>query len=84
MAQPHLYPANMPLYRVAYFANGNDVETVIVNGDVLMLDRQVQTVNVADVLHAAQNEIEAALERTGLQNLVRTPESFWGESAPRQ
>ena len=28
--------------------------------------------------------IEAALERTGLQNLVRTPESFWGESAPRQ
>ena len=28
MAQPHLYPANMPLYRVAYFANGNDVETV--------------------------------------------------------
>ncbi len=84
MAQPHLYPANMPLYRVAYFANGNDVETVIVNGEVLMLDRNVHTVNVADVLQAAQHEIELALERTGLQDLVRTPESFWGEQAPRQ
>ncbi len=79
MAQPHLYPANMPLYRVAYFANGNDVETVIVNGEVLMLNRQVNTVDVAEVLALSQAEIEAALERTGLQNLVRTPEGFWGE-----
>jgi len=84
MAQPHLYPANMPLYRVAYFANGNDVETVIVNGDVLMLERQVNTVNVADVLELAQTEIEAALERTGLQDLVATPDGFWGEASPRR
>ena len=68
----------MPLYRVAYFANGNDVETVIVNGDVLMLNRQVQTVDVDEVLELAQTEIEAALERTGLQHLVATPEGFWG------
>ena len=78
MFQPHLYPPQMPLYRVAYFANGNDVETVIVNGDVLMLNRQVQTVDVDEVLELAQTEIEAALERTGLQHLVATPEGFWG------
>ena len=84
MAQPHLYPNNMPLYRVAYFANGNDVETVIVNGDLLMLEREVLTVDVADVLEMAQTEIEAALERTGLQDLVRTPEGFWGRSQLRQ
>jgi 5-methylthioadenosine/S-adenosylhomocysteine deaminase len=78
MLQPHLYPRQMPLYRVAYFANGNDVETVIVNGQVLMLDRQVNTVDVASVLELAQQEIEAALERTGLQHLVATPEGFWG------
>jgi cytosine/adenosine deaminase-related metal-dependent hydrolase len=84
MAQPHLYPANMPLYRVAYFANGNDVETVIVNGDVLMLNRQVNTVDVSTVLQLAQTEIEAALDRTGLQHLVATPEGFWGESEPQR
>ncbi len=78
--QPHLYPPNMPLYRVAYFANGNDVETVIVNGEVLMLDRQVQTVEVSEVLELAQREIEAALDRTGLQHLKRTPEGFWGRT----
>ena len=83
MFQPHLYPPNMPLYRVAYFANGNDVETVIVNGEVLMLNRQVHTVDVAGVLESAKQEIEAALERTGLQHLVVTPEGFWGETEPR-
>jgi cytosine/adenosine deaminase-related metal-dependent hydrolase len=84
MFRPHLYPANMPLYRVAYFANGNDVETVIVNGEVLMLDRRVLTVDEVAVLQQAQREIEAALDRTGLQHLVATPEGFWGESEPRQ
>lgn len=84
MRRPHLYPPNMPLYRVAYFANGNDVETVIVNGEVLMLDREVQTVNESDVLEMAQREIEAAMERTGLQHLTATPPSFWGSNgSPR-
>jgi 5-methylthioadenosine/S-adenosylhomocysteine deaminase len=78
MMQPHLMPMNMPLYRIAYFANGNDVETVIVNGEILMRDREVLTVDEAQVLHLAQQEIDAALERTGLQHLVATPEGFWG------
>jgi cytosine/adenosine deaminase-related metal-dependent hydrolase len=83
MFRPHLYPPNMPLYRVAYFANGNDVETVIVNGEVLMLNRQVMTVNEVEVLEMAQHEIDAALDRTGLQHLVATPEGFWGQSELR-
>jgi hypothetical protein len=64
---------------VAYFANGNDVETVIVGGEVLMLDREIKTVDQAEVLDLAQREIDAALERTGLQHLVVTPEGFWGD-----
>jgi len=80
MFQPHLMPLNMPLYRVAYFANGNDVETVIVNGEVLMLNREVLTVNEREVLELAQVEIDAALRRTGLEELVATPEGFWGGS----
>ncbi|MFC1662241.1 amidohydrolase family protein, partial [Gemmatimonadota bacterium] len=80
MFQPHLYPQNMPLYRVAYFANGHDVETVIVNGEVLMLNHEVRTVSESDVLELAQQEIESALQRTGLEHLVATPEGFWGLS----
>ena len=78
--RPHMVPMNMPLYRVAYFANGNDVSTVLVNGRVLMRDRQVQTVNEDQVLEMAQREAEAAIRRTGLERLLATPEGFWGRS----
>ncbi|MHB0962934.1 MAG: amidohydrolase family protein [Gemmatimonadaceae bacterium] len=78
--RPHMVPMNMPLYRVAYFANGNDVSTVLVNGRVLMRDRQVLTVNEEDVLNFAQREADAAIRRTGLEKLRETPNGFWGRS----
>ena len=78
--RPHMVPMNMPLYRVAYFANGNDVTTVLVNGRVLMRDRVVLSVNETDVLNGAQREADAAIRRTGLDSLLRTPDGFWGRS----
>lgn len=78
--RPHMVPMNMPLYRVAYFANGNDVSTVLVNGRVLMRDRRVLSVNEDSVLTMAQREADLAIKRTGLGKLVETPEGFWGRS----
>lgn len=78
--RPHLMPMQMPLYRVAYFANGNDVRTVIVNGRVLMRDRVVLTVDERAVVDLAQREAELAIRRAGLDSLTRTPEGFWGRS----
>lgn len=78
MFKPHLVPNNMPVYRVAYFANGNDVDTVIVNGEVLMENRQVKTVIEAEVLDLAQKAIEDALKRTNLLHLLAIPDRFWG------
>jgi len=78
--RPHLVPMNMPLYRIAYFANGNDVSTVLVDGRVLMRDRVVLSVNEAAVLTMAQAEADAAIRRSGLERLVETPEGFWGRS----
>jgi len=78
--RPHLVPMNMPLYRLAYFANGNDVTTVVVNGRVLMRDGVVLSVNETRVLEMAQREADAAIGRTGLDSLTRTPEGFWGRS----
>jgi cytosine/adenosine deaminase-related metal-dependent hydrolase len=79
-ARPHMAPMNMPLYRVAYFANGNDVSTVVVNGRVLMRDRVVLSVDEAQVVAMAEREAAAAIARTGLDSLTRTPEGFWGRS----
>ena len=78
--RPHLVPMNMPLYRLAYFANGNDVSTVLVNGRVLMRDRVVLSVNEEEVLLMAQREADAAIRRTGLERLTATPDGFWGRS----
>lgn len=78
MFKPHLVPANMPVQRVAYYANGNDVDTVIINGELLMENQQVKTVNEAEVLKLAQRAIKKAVGRTNLQRLLTIPESFWG------
>jgi cytosine/adenosine deaminase-related metal-dependent hydrolase len=80
MAKPHLYPLNMPVYRLVCFANGHDVDTVIVDGKVLMEGRRVTTVDEAEVLDDAQAETEAMLDRTGLRPLLATPATFWGHS----
>jgi cytosine/adenosine deaminase-related metal-dependent hydrolase len=80
LAKPHLYPLNMPVYRVMYFANGADVDTVLVDGKVLMEGRKVLTVNEADVLESAQQEAERMLDRAGLRHLTEFPPKFWGHS----
>ena len=78
--KPHLYPLNMSVYRIAYFANGADVDTVLVDGKVLMEARKVLTVDEADVLEFAQRETEAMLDRVGIQSLLEFPPNFWGHS----
>ncbi len=78
--RPHLVPLNMPVHRIVYFANGNDVSTVLVNGRVLMRDRVVLSVNEAEVLTLAQRQAEIAIGMTQLDSLTRLPAGFWGKS----
>ncbi len=80
LRRPHLYPANMPEFRVTYFANGNDVHTVLVGGRVLLRDRTPVHVDQDAVLDAAQRETELMIERLNLQDLLKTPDMFWRHS----
>ena len=80
MNKPHLYPLNMPVHRVVGFANGQDVDTVVVDGRVLMQGRVVTAVNEEAVLQRAQAASEAMLERTGLRFRLDIQEGFWGHS----
>ena len=54
MDKPHLYPLNMPVHRITNFANGQDVDTVIVDGRILMQGRVVSSVDESEALAAAQ------------------------------
>lgn len=78
LRKPHLYPMNMPVTRLAHFANAGDVDTVIVDGAVLLSQRIPMTVNEEDILDAATVELKRALGRTGLEYLIGEPSDFWG------
>lgn len=78
LRRPHLYPFNMPVFRLVYFANGNDVHTVIVDGEVVLEDRKPVRVDEDSVLDEAQRETELMLDRTGFRSMLDTPDGFWG------
>lgn len=78
--QPHLTPNFMPVHRLIYEACAGDVSTVIVDGHVLMHDRQVTIADEEDILAAAQVEAEAAVRRAGLEEHMRLPQTFWGRA----
>ena len=77
LRRPHLYPANMPVLRLVCFANGNDVHTVIVDGEVVLENRAPIRVDEDSVLDAAQRDTELMLDRTGFRAMLETPEGFW-------
>jgi cytosine/adenosine deaminase-related metal-dependent hydrolase len=77
LARPHLYPLNMEVIRAVCFANGNDVDTVIVDGRICMEDRKVLTVNESEILEAAQQATDIMLQRTNLHWMLKTPKNFW-------
>jgi len=53
---------------------------VIVDGEILMKNRTVKTVDEAEILERAQEEIEAAVGRSGLKGLFETTDRYWGHS----
>ncbi|WP_148883798.1 amidohydrolase family protein [Thermococcus aciditolerans] len=54
---PHLRPVNNVISHLVYSANGNDVETTIVDGKILMLDREVLTLDEEKILDEAEKTI---------------------------
>ncbi|NRP69613.1 Atrazine chlorohydrolase [Ensifer psoraleae] len=80
MRKPHLYPPGMPVTRLAHFANAADVDTVIVDGRVLMRGRRIEHLDTADILDSAAREQKLAFERAGVTGLFAEPASYWRSS----
>ncbi len=71
LAKPHLTPIlRRPKFNVVnllvYSATGDDVDTMIVNGRVIMLHRKVLTIDEDKILDEAQVAAEELIERSGL------------------
>jgi len=63
MRKGHLTPSLDPVANLVYFANGNDVETVIVDGNIVVENGKVLTVNVLDILPHVQEAGERAWDK---------------------
>ena len=83
LRKPHLAPRNMPLWRLVCFANGQDVDTVVIGGRVLMEGRKVAHVDIDAILDEAQLATELMLDRTGLRPALEEPASLWGQPRSR-
>lgn len=77
MRQPHLTPDIMVVHRLIYEAVGNDVDTVIVDGEILMEHRKVMSLDEAGALDLGQEECLKLIERAGLQSHLHEP--GWGK-----
>lgn len=75
--RPHLAPPLMPVHRLVHAATGADVDTVIVEGRVLMRGRRVLSADTEAILAEAAREAEAVISRAGLAPFMREPEGFW-------
>jgi cytosine/adenosine deaminase-related metal-dependent hydrolase len=78
LQKPHLAPQNMPIWRLACFANGQDVDTVLVDGRILMQGRKVPHIDIKEILAEAQSETDQMLERTGYRPMLDEPTTLWG------
>jgi cytosine/adenosine deaminase-related metal-dependent hydrolase len=76
LRQPHLVPNWMIVHRLIYEAVGHDVETVIVDGRLVMEDRRVLTIDEDAALETAEREAWAIVERAGLHAHLTPP--GWG------
>jgi cytosine/adenosine deaminase-related metal-dependent hydrolase len=78
LTAPHMAPANMPVARVVYFANGHDVRDVVVGGRVLLRDGAAPHLDAAAIAEEAWRETEAMLDRAKLRHMV-VEDPGWGK-----
>jgi 5-methylthioadenosine/S-adenosylhomocysteine deaminase len=61
--KPHLTPIHDVYANLVYSATGSDVDTVIVNGEILMENRQMRTVSEGKIIEKAQQTAKNLMNR---------------------
>lgn len=63
--KPHLWPPVMALNRITHFANAADVDTVLVDGRVIMEERRIPHLDPGEILADAQTEADWVFSACG-------------------
>jgi 5-methylthioadenosine/S-adenosylhomocysteine deaminase len=75
--RPHLLPGELIPRLLAFYANGNDVESVIVDGKIVMQDHRVVSVDEKGVVQFAREEAQKAFERQEIRGYWEMDQDFW-------
>ncbi|MDN5787208.1 amidohydrolase family protein, partial [Pseudorhodobacter sp.] len=78
LRRAHLYPPNMPLHRLVCFANGADVATVMIGGEVVLDAGRATRVDEAAILDDAATQTAVMIDRIGAAADLVLPPDFWG------
>jgi len=64
---PHWTPAEYPVSNLVYSASGADVDTVVIDGKIVMEGRELLHIDEEQVLRDAARDSRSLYERTGLE-----------------
>jgi 5-methylthioadenosine/S-adenosylhomocysteine deaminase len=70
--RPHVTVANRPVSALVFSAHGTDVDTVIVNGEIVLRHGELRFAHQDEVLADARRLAREAIEKAGIQNRVDT------------
>ncbi|MFC6874977.1 amidohydrolase family protein [Halobellus marinus] len=68
--RPHMTPVRDAVSAVIHQAQGHEVDTVICDGDIVMRDGVVTTLDESSILQRARETATAVIERSGLDSLA--------------
>jgi cytosine/adenosine deaminase-related metal-dependent hydrolase len=75
--KPHLWPPVMALNRITHFANAADVDTVLVDGRVLMENRYIPHLDLGDILGDAEAEADRVFAACGRMKVREESPMIW-------
>jgi cytosine/adenosine deaminase-related metal-dependent hydrolase len=76
--RPHMTPSHMPVHNVVYHAQGADVETVFIDGKMILDEHKICTVDETAILEEADRESRETITRAGLTEFYNKP--CWGKA----
>ena len=63
MDKPHLYPRHNIISSLAYSVQGSDVDTVIVDGKIIMEKREIKTLDAEKIMYNAEKVAKDLVNR---------------------
>lgn len=74
--KPHFYPITNPISHIVYSAKASDVNTVIIDGKLVMKSRDVITMNEEEVLKEIQEIHDSIFPDKQLQHTISKPQKI--------